>query len=273
MKTRRLIVWILTALLLCAMTVTAFAAGSQMNHIADPSGYLSDSERASLEKRAADISSRYNIGVYIFMVENYRDYSQYDDIYDCLIDIYDRSQLGCGSDHAGTSLMLSMSDRDYALDVNGERADYVFTEAGRDWMEDRILAYFRGNDFYGGFNEYLDCCEEYMQAAQNGSPVGEGEPSSADRGESGGFGIFSVIPGAIAAVLTGASVAAPMRSTGTKHDANNYVVPGSLRLHQQTDTFLHRTVTRRPRQTSSSGGSSGSSHHSSGSHSGRSGKF
>ena len=51
------------------------------------------------------------------------------------------------------------------------------------------------------------------------------------------------------------------------------VIQGSLNLRRRSDMFLHRSVSRRPRQTESSGSSGGSHHYSSGSHSGRSGKF
>lgn len=267
MKCRRMLVWILAILLLGSISITAYAAGTnaQLHYVTDEAGLLTQEQKAELENRAAEISARYNLGVYIIVVENYRNYSNYSEIYDCCIDLYDRYQLGWGDDHAGTTLMLSMNGRDYALDFNSSRADYAFTESGRDQMENRFLSYFRSNDFYGGFREYLDCCEEYLEAAKSGNPV-EYKTSKKD-----GLGIFSVIPGLIASLATGTAMAAPMRSAGTKHDANQYIVPGSLELRQQSDMFLHRTVSRRPRETNSGG--SGSSHHSSGSHSGRSGKF
>lgn len=267
-KLRKASLILLTVLLVFALSVTAFAAGegtsAQLDYVTDAAGLLTSGQKAELEAKAAEISRRFGLGVYIIVVDDYLDYSGYGDIYNCCIDIYDSYQLGWGEDRAGTTLMLSMNGRDYALDFNSSRADYAFTESGRDAMEERFLEYFRNNDFYGGFREYLDCCEEYLLAAENGKPV---EIHT-------GIGIFALIPGLIAAVITGAVLSAPMYSAGKKQEANQYVVAGSLQLHRQSDMFLHRTVTRRPRQTNSGGsGGSGSVHHSSGSHSGRSGKF
>ena len=85
---------------------------------------------------------------------------------------------------------------------------------------------------------------------------------------------IALIPGAIAALLVGIFTSAPMHSAGVKRDADSYMVQGSLELHRRSDMFLHRSVSRRSRETQSSGNHSGGSHHySSGSHSGRSGKF
>ena len=85
---------------------------------------------------------------------------------------------------------------------------------------------------------------------------------------------IALIPGAVAALLVGIFTIAPMHSAGVKQDADSYIVQGSLELRRRSDMFLHRSVSRRPRETQSSGNQSGGSHHySSGSHSGRSGKF
>ena len=96
-------------------------------------------------------------------------------------------------------------------------------------------------------------------------------PSSADKDKLSP--IFALIPGVIAALVVGIITCAPMRSAGVKRDADQYVIQGSLNLRRRSDMFLHRSVSRRPRQTQSSDSSGGSHHYSSGSHSGRSGKF
>ena len=79
-----------------------------------------------------------------------------------------------------------------------------------------------------------------------------------------------------AALLVGLFTTAPMRTAKVQRDADQYRY-GRLNLRRRSDMFLHRTVTRSPRNTESSGsGSSGGAHsssYSSGSHSGRSGKF
>ena len=139
-----------------------------------------------------------------------------------------------------------------------------------------MLPYLRDNDYYGGFNEYLNVCQEFLEAATEGSPIGEGETSRNDAG--GGFSILFFLPGLFLAGVTAVVLIVPMHSAGVKTQADDYIVPGSMRLTRQSDHFLRRTVSRTPRQKesdhhSSGGGGSVSHSYSSGSHSGRSGKF
>lgn len=271
MKSKRLFAILLALLLAACLTVTAFATGEQLSHVIDQAGLFTDEQRQALEQRAQSISETYDFGVYIVTVEDFTDYTNSTRIEKFAVKFYDENNFGYGEDHAGTMLMLSMAERDYDLDFNSKRADAIFTEAGRDWMENRFLVHFRGNDFYSGFNEYLNTCEEYLRAAQEGTPVGQGQGSSTGGGKLSPA--IALIPGAIAALLAGIITCAPMHSAKMKRDADQYVVQGSLNLIRRSDMFLHRSVSRRPRETQPSGSSGGSHSYSSGSHSGRSGKF
>lgn len=277
MKNRRFLSFITVLLLTLCLTVTAFATEAQLNYVTDEAGLFTDEQRQALEQRAEAISEKYEFGVYIVTLENYKDYTNSASIEKWAVRFYEQYTLGWGSDHAGVMLMLSMAERDYDLNFNSKRANTIFTEAGRDWMENRFLLHFRGDDFYSGFSEYLNTCEEYLEAAENGEPVGQGYASSADQQKASPA--LALIPGAIAALLVGIFTCAPMHSAGIKRDADQYVIQGSLNLRRRSDMFLHRSVSRRPRQTDrpsgggGSHGSSGSHHYSSGSHSGRSGKF
>jgi len=289
MKRRYFAVLFALMLLVGCFAVSAAATQAQLNYVTDEAGIFSASELTALENRAAEISEKYHFGVYIITLPDYRDYTTSSSVETCAMELYDDNTLGWDSDRAGTMLLLSMEERDYDLDFYSSRADRIFTEAGRDRMEDRFLRYFRQDDFYGGFREYLNACEEYLLAAQNGHPVGEGERSNAWGGASAydnrSYGYYeeekpspalALIPGGLAALLVGIFTSAPMRSARQQRDANQYV-QGRLNLRRRSDMFLNRTVTRRPRNTDTgnSHGSGGSHSHSysSGGHSGRSGKF
>ena len=76
-----------------------------------------------------------------------------------------------------------------------------------------------------------------------------------------------------AAILAGVLTSIPMHSAKKKREADVYRVPGSLNIRRRSDMFLHRSVTRTPRETESSSSGSDSHNYSSGSHSGSSGKF
>lgn len=273
---RRIAIAVSVLLLMACIGLPVCAAQGTFPNVTDKAGLLTAEQVRDLDDRASQISTRYDLGVYIIALDDFQRYSRSPSISDALIDIYDSYGLGLGEDKAGVTLMLSMAERDYALDFNGSRADYAFTEAGRDRMEDRIVSRLRNDDYYGAFSAYLDLCESYLRAAKDGTPVGQGEPSSADwQEDSEGIGFLAVIPGIIAAALTGAILAAPMRTAGQKTDANAYVVDGGLELTRRSDMFLRRSVTRRPRQNNSNSrsGGGGGVRYSGGGHSGRSGKF
>ena len=272
---RRIAIAGLVLLLTCMVFPMCFAQGT-FPYITDKAGLLTAEEVRALEDRASEISTRYEMGVYIIALDDFQKYSNYRSISNAAMDIYDSYGLGLGEDKAGVTLMLSMAERDYNLDFHGSRADYAFTEAGRDRMEERIVSFLRYGDYYGAFSAWLDLCDSYLRAAKDGNPVGQGEPSSADwQEDSEGMGFLAVIPGIVAAALTGAVLVAPMRTAGQKANANDYVVDGSLELTRRSDMFLRRTVTRRPRQNNSNSrpGGGGGVHYSGGGHSGRSGKF
>lgn len=272
---RRIAIAGLVLLLTCMVFPMCFAQGT-FPFITDKAGLLTAEEVRALEDRASEISTRYEMGVYIIALDDFQKYSNYRSISNAAMDIYDSYGLGLGEDKAGVTLMLSMAERDYNLDFYGSRADYAFTEAGRDRMEDRIVSRLRNDDYYGAFSAWLDLCDSYLRAAKDGNPVGQGEPSSADwQEDSEGMGFLAVIPGIVAAALTGAVLVAPMRTAGQKANANDYVVDGSLELTRRSDMFLRRSVTRRPRQNNSGNrpGGGGGVHYSGGGHSGRSGKF
>lgn len=275
MKRRYFAVFFALMLLVGCFAVSAAATQAQLNYVTDEAGIFSASELTALENRAAEISEKYHFGVYIITLPDYRDYTTSSSVETCAMELYDDNTLGWDSDRAGTMLLLSMEERDYDLDFYSSRADRIFTEAGRDRMEDRFLRYFRQDDFYGGFREYLNTCEEYLLAAEEGHPVGEGESRYSDQDEKPSPAL-ALIPGGLAALLVGIFTSAPMRSARQQRDANQYV-QGRLNLRRRSDMFLNRTVTRRPRNTDpgNSHGSGGSHSHSysSGGHSGRSGKF
>ena len=275
MKKRYFAILLMAALLVSCFAVSALATQAQLNYVTDEAGLFTDTERGTLESRAQEISERYNFGVYIITLPDYRDYTTSSSVETCAMELYDDNTLGWGSDRAGTMLLLSMQERDFDLDFYSSRANRIFTEVGRDRMEDRFIPYFRNDNFYGGYMEYLNTCEEYLRAAEEGHPVGGGESRYSGQDEKASPAL-ALIPGGIAALLVGIFTSAPMHSAKQQRDANQYV-RGRLNLRRRSDMFLNRTVSRSPRNTESrSSGSSGGSHshsYSSGGHSGRSGKF
>ena len=163
MKQRRFWAVLLGILLLISVTVAASAeSGGKLPYVTDAANLLTDELHMALEARAEEISQTYSFGIYIIAVNDYTNYSRESDFWDANVDIYETYDLGWGTEKAGASFMISMAERDFCLHFNSDRANYVFSEAGRDAIEDRVIPYLQDNDYYGAFNEYLNACQEYL---------------------------------------------------------------------------------------------------------------
>ena len=249
-------------------------------YVADEAGVFSSEEFAELERKAEDIGAQYGIGVYIITTADYQKLSAGNDIWDCAKAEYESRGFGLGSGRNGVLFLISMSDRGYALDVNGTDAHYAVNDDGQDLLEDHVLEYFRRDAFYDGFNSYLDTCENLFRWASEGDPYTFTDSTDYYEEPADHTNIIAaVVCGAVAAGITGLLMSSSMRSAGIRGDADAYKVAGSLELRRQSDMFLHRSVTRIRRQRSSDGhggdhgGGGHGMHHSSGGHSGRSGHF
>ena len=236
-----------------------------MNYVFDLRGMLSDGGREELEDRAEDIALRRSCGIYTLFVEDFTAYGYGDDPYTALYQIYHAEGLGVGEDRNGVIIMLSMTERDYAMFVYGEYAEYAFDEYGQEKLEEQFLGDFGENDWYGGISNYLDTCEEYLTKADAGKPVRRP------------YWIWFIIATGCSCLAAGTVclwLLRKMKSVHQKAEANAYLTAGGLHLTKQYDRYTHTIETRTKIQKESSGGSGGSTYsESGGGGSGRSGKF
>lgn len=235
--------------------------GTDVKHILDTSNLLSHEEWEELESRAEDISNRQHCGIYFAMVDDYTEYRD-GSVFEVTYQLYHNNQLGVGDGRDGVIVLLSMEERDYAMFVYGEYAEYAFDEYGQEKLEEKFLGFFEYDDWYGGISHYLDACDEFLTKSDEGDPV---RPS---------YWANILLVTGLSCLVSGAVCFWLLRSMKTvraKDKANTYVSKGGLHLTQQLDQFSHTTVTRTKIQKESSGGSTHSE--SGGGGSGRSGKF
>lgn len=243
---------------ICASTVSA---ESQLYNVTDAAGLLSESEMSELENEAEAVSTRYGVGVYIVTIDDYHDYSP-DDVFTATYGIYHEYTMGEGENRDGIMLLLSMANRDWAMFVYGENAEYAFNEYGQEKLEEVFLDDFAENDWYDGFEDYIEECDTYLQKAAAGKPV--------HKSPVGAIIFVSLMASFIAFIAVGC-VWSGMKNVAKKKTANSYI-SGEVILTGKSDNFTHRTVTRHKIESSSSS-SGGSRSHSGGGGLGRSGKF
>ena len=248
-----------------AESQTQEPTGADMNYIFDLSDQLSYEEWAELEARAADISQRHGCGVYAAFVDDFTEYGGGNDVYKTTYQLYHASELGMGADRDGIIILLSMDDRDYAMFVYGDHAEYAFDRYGQKELEDAFLGYFGDNDWYGGVSHYLDTCDEYLTRAEEGKPVRKNT-----------LPMYIIVVAASCAIAGGICLMLKwkMKTVHQKAEANEYVAAGGLNLTKQYDRYTHTTETRsKIHSDSDSDSDSGTSSCSGGGGSGRSGTF
>lgn len=232
-----------------------------MQYVFDVADLLPYEKWENLEARAEAISQKQDCGVYFALVDDYTEYGN-GSVFEVTYQLYHGSELGMGSGRDGIIVLLSMAERDYAMFVYGEYAEYAFDEYGQEKLEEKFLGFFEYDDWYGGISHYLDACDEFLTKADEGDPV---RPSYWEN--------ILLVTG-LSCLVSGAVCFWLLRSMKTvraKDKADTYVSKGGLHLTQQLDQFSHTTVTRTKIQKESSGGSTHSE--SGGGGSGRSGKF
>ena len=274
---------LLSVVMIFALVIPAMAAGEDdatyqdggskaaetgEAYVYDVYGLLTEDEWDDLEWQAEKISKKYECGVYIVTVDDYRDYGS--SVYEAAKAIYTEAGFGWGSGKDGELLLLSMDDRDYYLIAYGF-GNTAFTDYGKERMEDEFLDNFGENDWYSGFSDYLNISERYLQLARDGKPVDVGrDPDHIDwAGILIRAACIIFIPVITAGVVVGIFWG-QMKSVRVAGTAAEYVVPGGLDVQVSEDVYTHTTVNRVHIQRDNDSG--GTSVDSSG-FSGSSGKF
>jgi len=250
----------MAALFLVLMLAVPAAADASGSYVFDEAQLLDEQQEQQLNELAAKYTKKYDCGLYIATVGNYVDYLDYgNDVQDAAEKIYQEKNMGVGTQNDGVLLLLSMSERDYALVCYGSFAKRIFDETAQDDIKDSLLPYFSRNDWHNGFQAYFES---------------SGKALSGDHFKQGMLSMVVVLvcPAAVAFIVV-MILKGKMKSVQIGSQARMYVVQGSEKWRVRDDIFTHTTEVRRrieqPRSTSSGGRSSSSS----GGFSGTSGKF
>lgn len=255
--------WHVLPLLILLLVLLAFPAqASEYRFVFDEAFLLSTTKAEELDQAAAEISVRYDCGVYIVTLFDYSEYGS--DVRSAAENFFLTHDLGLGSDDNGVLLLLSMLERDYALIAHGDVGNTAFTDYGKDVLSEAFLDDFRYDSWAAGFADYIDISEALLYAASAGTPV--------DVHQESGMGttllMVLLIPALIAGIACGV-MAASMKTARRKTDANDY--SKDIQITGRHDRFITRTVVRQKIESSSS--SSGGTRVNSGGFSGKSGKF
>ena len=251
---KRILALIISFVFLFVMAVPVQAAAEDVpfsNMVLDDAGLLFQSEAEELDNRAWAITHTYGCAVYIVTLESLEGMEAWE-ITEAIQEMYG---MGYGSDQSCVILMLSLEEREYNIMARGY-GNIAFTDYGKQKLANTFLDEFENDDWYGGFTEYLDGCDQYLQAARNGNPV--------DKGRSPILGILlgTVAPMLIAFIVC-SKFKAQMRTANLQRAARGYVDEQGLVLVGHSDIFQHTTRTEKyiePKKSSTSVNKNGNSH-------------
>ncbi len=249
-----------------AASGTAAAEPETLDNVTDAAGLLSDAQRQELNNRAVSLSSQYGIQVMIVTVPSIGSYF----VEDFTEAVFDKYNLGAGSDRSCIMLLLSMEDRDYDIFAHGY-GNYVFTDYGKEKLADKFLPKLGNDDWYGGFDAYLDGCDEFLALAAQGEPVDVN--SGYGRMGAGPKTVICLIVAFFPALIAALVMKGKMKTVRAQQGAMEYVGDEGLELRLKEDRFLHRSVSRVRKESSNRGSRSGGPSVNSHGRSHHSGKF
>lgn len=261
---------------LCFTTTTTYISATQKNEIpeerqlprlVDDADLLSDSEEEQLLTRLDQISEQQKCDVAIVTINELENTSAtaYAD------DFFDYNGYGIGSNKDGILLLISKTDRDWAISTHGSGIN-AFTDAGQEYMVDTFKPYLSDNKYYKAFDKFASLCDEFLTQAATGTPFDNG---NLPRGmfELGKNLLFSVGFGLLAAIIVIIVMALKLKSVGQQSTATDYIRQDSLEITKSHEIFLYNTVSRTKKESESSSGSSTHTSSSGETHGGSSGSF
>lgn len=256
-------VWMMFIIMILCLSIAAPAfAAEAMPRLVDQADLLTDLQEAELLKKLDSISVARGIDVVVVTTDGLEGKTPeaYAD------DFYDTN----GYSEDGVLLLVSMEDRDWWISTSGYGIK-AFTDAGIQYIGNRITDSLSEKDYVQAFRIYADQCDKFMAQAKSGDPYDTHnlpkEPFDLKMTL-----LVSVGIGFLIALVTVTVMKSQLKSVRFQSGAANYVKSGSMNVTRRQDLFLYREVQKREKPKSSSGSSTHTS--SSGrTHGGGGGKF
>ncbi|MBQ9063961.1 MAG: TPM domain-containing protein [Blautia sp.] len=249
------------ALLLCSLLLygafcpSAEAAVFHPELLDDSAGLLDDEQFETLNCRLFDISQKYQFNVAVITTNSLGSY----DAQGYANQIFVSRQYGYEATNDGILLLVSLDQRDWCITRDGYGYT-AFTDAGLEYISDKVLKKLSSGDYYGAFTSYADLCEDFLEKAGEGQAYDDGNlprsmPSLAR------WGIIVGLGGLLGVGVT-LLLKMQLKSVRTNPAAGQYIRKGSFHMVRHEDVFLYSRVSRmrKPKNNTRSGSSGGGNH-------------
>lgn len=251
------ILMLIVALLVTMLPAFVYAEGEDRNYTGDRDGIplvvdqadiLTDEEEAELSAGLQKFRLEQDFDIVVLTVESLEGKG----VVDYADDYYDYKGYGGGPERDGAIILVSTENRDWTMTTSGYGITAI-TDYGLDLMEEEILPQLSAGNYAGAFRSFGDKCAYYVREAKAGNIIDEyiyddtdgpsGEkprlPMAANAGAAGVIGV-------IISLITNGRNKAKLKSVRYKTQAKEYVRKDSLRLRENRDRFLYKTVSRAP---------------------------
>lgn len=254
----------LSMLFVLAVSVSA----ADLPLVYDEADLLTDTEEATLLTKLERISDDAGMDIVVATVDSTGELSpmEYAD------DFFDYNGYGRGADRDGLVLLVSMEYSDWWISTRGYAIE-AFTDAGIDYIGEKVTSYLSNSDYATAFDEFAAQCEAFVAQARTGEPF-DTHNLPKDPFNKGLALIIALVGGFIIAKIYTGKLKGQLNTVRKQTAAAGYVKENSLNISNSRDFFLYRNIQKRAKETSSSGGGSSTHRSSSGaSHGGGGGKF
>ncbi len=233
--------------LACSVALAPEPALASDRFVHDNYALFSSSDLNALETQARATSEKYDVGVYLLVVDNIgqssaRDYA---------INYYRNADLGLGAGKSGILFLVAVNSRDYVTITYGDGIN-AFTDYQIEQMEDAIVSELRHDRWLDAAHTYLDLADYTLAfRAEHGEPLDYNNAPL----DPGTIVLFILIALAIAGVVAGlwcATLYSQMKTARQAVQASQYLDRNSFALLAQDDQYITSSVVATPRASSSS---------------------
>ena len=248
---------VLFALVMCfTVSVVSFADGEVYPRLVDQGEILTDSEEAELLAKLDSVSVKYGCDLVIITLDTLDG----EDVEETSNVLYE--SLGYADDCL--LFLLAMDTRDWAVSKNGFALE-AFTNAGFDYIFEKIKSELGNDNYFAAFTAYADLCDDFLAQAKAGNPYTK-DNLPKDPFNTGMNLVICVAIGFVIALIATGAMKGQLKSVRFKSEASDYTKKGSLVVNESRDFFLYRTVsyTEKKQDNDSDSSSDGSSRNQSG---------
>ena len=255
------------ALILAALLSPMVYAADENEYIYDNAFLLNESEYANVQSSLKTVSEKHGIDVIILTVDDYQEFfsKKFNQNFSTIDDASEYVCKNVLNNKNNVLLMISMAERDWCIASN-EKGHDAFTAYGREYIGDAINEDLHDGDYKDAFTQFSKLADEFLAEYEKGTPYDTNHKKMKLSDYLFRFGI-PVGAGLIIGLIAVLSVKKKYKPVQLKAEANDYLIQGSLQVHNAYDHFIYTHVSRTRKAKSSS------SSHDSGSFGSTSGKF